>query len=143
MLHLSFTYFWLALAVGLAILEINTANLVCLWFIFGSAAAFGVSFITGSLVAQAFAFALASALALWVTKPLADKLVKKTPVPTNFDMLIGRQADLTAEIAPPAKGRMTLDGVSWLAAADGPIPKGKKVEVVFIIGNTLHVKEVN
>lgn len=53
---ISFTYIWLILAVVLAIIEINTATLVCIWFIIGSLFAFGVSFITQNILLQLLVF---------------------------------------------------------------------------------------
>lgn len=139
---INFTYLWLALAVALTVLEINTTRLVCLWFILGSVAALIISLFTKSLFVQLFTFAVASGAALLITRPLAEKLIRKKPVPTNFDMIIGKVAILTEGITPATKGRVKIDGISWLATADEAMPKGVQVRVVSVSGNTLHVETV-
>ncbi len=136
------TYLWLAFAVALTVLEINTTALVCLWFIIGSVGAFLTSLATTSLSAQLAVFAVTSGVALIITKPLAAKLTHKKPVPTNFDMVIGKQATLTEDITLPSKGRLKLDGLSWLATADQNIAAGRLVRVVAVHGNTLQVEKM-
>lgn len=133
------TYIWLAVAVGLAILEMSTTSLVCIWFVMGSLFAFGLSFITDSLVAQMVAFIIVSAGTLAFTRPLVKKHIHKELVPTNADMLIGKTALVTQPITADNKGRVTVDGQSWLAQSQVPLAAGDHVTVEKITGVTLHV----
>ena len=71
----SSTYYWLILAVVLAVVEINTSTLVCIWFVVGSAFAFATSFLTDSVAVQMMVFSLVSGICLAVTRPLAKKVV--------------------------------------------------------------------
>ena len=133
------TYIWLAFAVGLAILEISTPTIVCLWFIAGSMGAFLASFVTDSLMVQLVVFAIATGLCLLFTRPLARKMLGKKTVPTNADMLIGKHCTVTEDILPDKKGRVKADGVFWQAQCDIPVKKGEVVEITAMSGATLTV----
>ena len=133
------TYIWLALAVILAIIEMSTTSLVSIWFVMGSLLAFGVSFITDSVITQMVVFIVVSATALAFTRPLVKKHIHKETVPTNADMIIGKTALVTQAITVDNKGRVTVDGQSWLAQADVPLAVGDHVIVEKITGVTLSV----
>ena len=133
------TYIWLALAVILAIIEMSTTSLVSIWFVMGSLFAFGVSFITDSVITQMVVFIVVSATALAFTRPLVKKHIHKETVPTNADMIIGKTALVTQAITVDNKGRVTVDGQSWLAQADMPLAVGDHVIVEKITGVTLSV----
>ena len=133
------TYIWLALAVILAIIEMSTTSLVSIWFVMGSLFAFGVSFITDSVITQMMVFIVVSATALAFTRPLVKKHIHKETVPTNADMIIGKTALVTQAITVDNKGRVTVDGQSWLAQADVPLAVGDHVIVEKITGVTLSV----
>ena len=131
------TYVWLILAVALAILEINTSTLVCIWFVTGSVFAFATSFITDSIMVQLAVFCAVSGIALAVTRPLAKKVLRSGAIPTNMDMLIGRTCIVTEDITPDRKGRAKADGLSWTASCDSPLKKGDKAVIKGIAGATL------
>ena len=133
------TYIWLALAVILAIIEMSTTSLVSIWFVMGSLFAFGVSFITDSVITQMVVFIVVSATALAFTRPLVKKHIHKETVPTNADMIIGKTALVTQAITVDNKGRVTVDGQSWLAQADVPLAVGDHVIVEKITGVTRSV----
>ena len=133
------TYVWLILAVGLAILEVNTSTLVCIWFVVGSLFAFATSFITDSIITQLVVFSLVSGIALAVTRPLAKKILGRRPVPTNMDMLIGKICVVTEDIHPDSKGRVKVDGLMWSASSDELLKKGTHVKIRRITGATLEV----
>ena len=133
------TYIWLALAVILAMIEMSTTSLVSIWFVMGSLFAFGVSFITDSVITQMVVFIVVSATALAFTRPLVKKHIHKETVPTNADMIIGKTALVTQAITVDNKGRVTVDGQSWLAQADVPLAVGDHVIVEKITGVTLSV----
>ena len=136
---ISTTYIWLAVAVLLAILEMCTTSLVSIWFVMGSLFAFGVSYITDSLVVQMVVFIAVSAAALTMTRPFVKKHLHKSTVPTNADMIIGETAVVTQPITPDKKGRVTVDGQSWLAQSDVPLAVGDHVIVEKITGVTVSV----
>ncbi|MBQ6849885.1 MAG: NfeD family protein [Oscillospiraceae bacterium] len=133
------TYIWLAVAVALALLEMATTSLVSIWFVMGSLFAFGLSFITDSVMAQMVVFIVVSGTALAFTRPLVKKHIHKSTVPTNADMIIGKTALVTQPITADKKGRVTVDGQSWLAQSDVPLAVGEHVIVEKIAGVTLYV----
>lgn len=133
------TYIWLAVAVALALLEMATTSLVSIWFVMGSLFAFGLSFITDSVMAQMVVFIVVSGTALAFTRPLVKKHIHKSTVPTNADMIIGKTALVTQPITADKKGRVTVDGQSWLAQSDVPLAVGDHVIVEKIAGVTLSV----
>lgn len=133
------TYIWLAVAVALALLEMATTSLVSIWFVIGSLFAFGLSFITDSVMAQMVVFIVVSGTALAFTRPLVKKHIHKSTVPTNADMIIGKTALVTQPITADKKGRVTVDGQSWLAQSDVPLAVGDHVIVEKIAGVTLYV----
>jgi len=136
------TYCWLILAAVLAVIEINTASLVCIWFVAGSVFAFAASFITESIWVQMAVFSIVSGVCLAVTRPLAAKIMGKKPVATNADRLIGSHCIVTEDILPDEKGRVKADGVFWQAQSDVPLKAGETVEVLSISGATLTVTPV-
>lgn len=136
------TYVWLAVAVILALVEISTTTLVCIWFVIGSLFAFGVSFITDSVLIQTVAFALVSAVCLAVTRPIVEKHLNRNAIPTNADMLVGKICTVTQPLTPQEKGRVTVDGQSWLAASSQPLAVGQQAVIEKIQGVTLIVSPV-
>ena len=105
----------------------------------GSLFAFGLSFITDSVMAQMVVFIVVSGTALAFTRPLVKKHIHKSTVPTNADMIIGKTALVTQPITADKKGRVTVDGQSWLAQSDVPLAVGEHVIVEKIAGVTLYV----
>ena len=136
------TYIWLALAVVLAVLEISTTTLICIWFVIGSLFAFGISFITDSIIIQSVVFAAVSAVSLAVTRPLVAKHLNRNVTPTNADMIIGKTCMVIQPITPQEKGRVMVDGQSWLAASSYNMTAGQQAVIEKISGVTLTVSPV-
>ena len=136
------TYVWLALASALAILEICTPNIVCIWFIAGSMCAFLTSFVTDSIIVQGLVFSFTTGICLGFTKPMADKMLGKKPEPTNADMLIGKHCMVTEDIYPDKKGRVKADGIYWMAKSNTTIKSGTIVQILEMSGATLTVEPV-
>ena len=76
-LNVNITYIWLAMAVALGLVEIFTTALVCIWFVIGSLFAFGVSFITDSVILQLLVFVVVSGISLAFTRPMVAKYLNK------------------------------------------------------------------
>ena len=136
------TYIWLAVAIILAILEICTTALVCIWFVIGSLFAFGVSFVTESLLLQMLTFVVVSGISLAFTRPLVAKHLNKNVTPTNADMLIGKVCTVIQPITPQEKGRVMVDGQSWMAAGNWNLEKGQQAVIEKISGVTLTVSPI-
>ncbi len=131
---------WLVFCVLLTVLELSTANLICVWFIAGGIAGLIFSLFIDSLWIELLVFAIVSALALYVTKPLVEKIQKKDPPPTNADMLIGKICYITSPVSKDRKGRAKVDGVSWMASSDESLKAGDRAVIVAVSGATLSVR---
>ena len=72
-------WFWLALAIGLAVVELATTQLVCVWFSVGAAVTAIVTSIFGGLAIhwQLLIFVLVSLALLLATRKLVKKFLSK------------------------------------------------------------------
>lgn len=141
-LNISYPYIWLAVAAIFAFLEISTTALVSIWFVIGSLFAFAASFVFKNFTIQLVIFVVVSTIFFALTRPLAKKIVGKEPIPTNFDMLIGKICTVTEDITPTKKGRVKADGLSWLAQSNTSIKAGQQAQILNITGATLTVQPV-
>jgi membrane protein implicated in regulation of membrane protease activity len=138
--------FWLVLAVILIIFELETFNLVSIWFALGSVFAMIVSlFLPDWIWLQIIVFLFVSIIILVTIRDLAIKKFKVGAIKTNVSSLIGRSVQVTSNIEPYKFGEVKVDGNYWTAkSVDGEtILEGTIVEIVEISGVKLIVKPVN
>lgn len=137
-------WFWLTVAVIMAVIEGITPALVTIWFMFGALAAMVLSIFVQSFAVQFAVFAGVSAVLLIFTRPLVKKIFRKTKtVYTNADRIIGQEGVVTEEISNlENKGQITVLGQVWSAKSqDGTIiPSDKTVTVCSIHGVKAIVK---
>lgn len=137
-------FVWLGVTVLFAVIELITVQLTTVWFALGAfiamlLAVFGVD----NLAVQITVFAVVSAAALILTRPLVKKFINQKAQPTNADMAIGKTGIVTDTIDEiTGKGEVKLGAAVWSAkSADGrEIPKGTKVKVLRIEGVKLIVE---
>lgn len=137
-------FVWLGVTVLFAVIELITVQLTTVWFALGAfiamlLAVFGVD----NLAVQITVFAVVSAAALILTRPLVKKFINQKAQPTNADMAIGKTGIVTDSIDEiTGKGEVKLGAAVWSAkSADGMgIPKGTKVKVLRIEGVKLIVE---
>lgn len=137
------TLVWTGAVILFGIAEGVTAGLVSIWFVFGSLAALAATFLNGSVGVQIAAFVAVSALALALTRPLAQRLMHRRSEPTNLDLVVGEMARVTETIDNTApSGAVYVSGKTWTARSEeGEIfPVGSQVKVVRIEGVKLLVK---
>ena len=144
-----FIWLWLGAIVLFGVTEVITEGMVSIWFVAGALAALGVcmsGWALGSLSAgatQVLVFALVSALALVITRPLVRRFMTRPHIPTNSDRVVGMTAKVTEVVDNErATGAVYVDGKTWTArSADGsPIPAGTQVKVQKIEGAKLLVQ---
>lgn len=134
-------YVWLAVAVGLAILEMATVNLVSIWYIISSIVAMIVSLFTDNVVIQLAVFVLVGTLLLILTKDAIKKILpEKTK--TNIDRIIGMNGIVTEKITKKTPGEVKVDGKRWTAVADETIPIDATVEILEINSTKLKVRRM-
>ncbi|MBR3181340.1 MAG: NfeD family protein [Eggerthellaceae bacterium] len=125
-------YWWLAVAVIMAIVELALQGYVTIWFVVGGLAAFIAGFFGASLTVQIIVFLIVSLACLALLRPffLKHRRMGEMHEPT----LVGTQAIVVERIDPLAQtGRVeTPDHMTWTAlSADGlPIEAGMHVRVV-------------
>ncbi len=137
------TLIWLIVAFVMATFEAVTVQLVSIWFAIGAVAGCITSLITGNLTIQLVVFAVVSALALLITRPIVKHIKVKKAEATNADRYLGKSAVVTEAIDnAAATGLVRVDSSVWTARSfDGkPIEEGASVTVAAIEGVKLIVK---
>ena len=134
---------WAVLIVAFCILEGVTAQLVSIWFVFGSVAALIAQLLGASLLIQVIVFIAVSIVALLITRPIVKKKLNTKTEKTNADRCIGMQGVVTEVIDNLAPtGQVKVDGKVWTARSSTGenIPEDTVVTVEKIDGVKLIVK---
>lgn len=129
--------FWCAVFIVFLVIELLTVNLVTLWFAAGALGAWISTAFTDNWMIQTGVFLAVSLLALLALRPLAKKLRKGSPEPTNADRALGKEAVVVRPVVNDrGEGEVNLEGVLWSAvsAAGEPLTEGERVRVVGIRG---------
>ena len=125
--------------------EAATAGLVSIWFAAGAVAGLIAAWLGAGVAAQVVLFAVVSAAALAVTRPLVRRYAAGKAVPTNLDRVLGDTGRVTETIDNArSAGAVYVDGKTWTArSADGAvIPEGAMVEILRMEGVKLFVKKL-
>jgi len=136
---------WGALIVIFLVIEGATAGLASIWFAIGAAAGLVVSLCHGPLWLQVLLFAVVSAAALWLTRPLVKKYINGRTEATNADRIIGMTGYVTEAVDNlTAVGTVRVDGKVWTARSlnGEAIPEGTPVRAEKIEGVKLMVVPV-
>lgn len=143
-------WLWLGAIVLFGVAELLTEGMVSIWFVAGSLAALFTCMSGWSLGnvspegTQVLVFAVVSALALVLTRPMVRRFMGDRPgVPTNLDRVLGMVAKVTEAVDNDrSSGAVYVDGKTWTArSADGSvIPAGTQVTVQQIEGVKLLVQ---
>lgn len=132
---------WLIALALFVIVEAATVSLVSIWFAVGALAGLAASLFTNDLLYQLLAFALVSAAALAVTKPLVARMRARKPAAVlGLERNIGRRAVVVRPVQPGVPGRVRLDGVDWTAVCDTPLEEGGECVVTAVESSTLRVE---
>ena len=144
-----FIWLWLGAIVLFGVAEVVTESMISIWFVAGSLAALFTcmsGWALGGLspeATQVLVFAVVSALALVITRPLVRRFMTRPRIPTNSDRVVGMTAKVTEPVDNDrASGAVYVDGKTWTArSADGSaIPAGPQVKVRKIEGVKLLVQ---
>lgn len=135
--------YWVIIAVVAFVFEVATVGLVSVWFGLAAtvtavfAAVFDGVFSSGGwfTAVQVVLFLVLSVVFLYLTKPLAKKLIK--PNETNAPSIIGKEAVVLSDIDNlEGTGSIKVDGRIWTARGINgeKIKKGEIVTVMAIEG---------
>ena len=144
-----FIWLWLGAIVLFGVAEVVTEGMISIWFVAGSLAGL-VTCMSGWALGglspeatQVLVFALVSAAALLLTRPLVRRFMTRPHIPTNLDRVLGMVGKVTEAVDNErASGAVYVDGKTWTArSADGTvIPAGTQVKVQKIEGVKLLVQ---
>ena len=136
-----FVWLWLAVVIITLVIEFMTAEIVSIWFFFGSVVSLILAICKVDPSIQIIVFVIVSLLFMACVRPFIRKYIKRNEIKTNVDSFVGRIALVTEDIVDGNRGVVKLDGQEWSAIANEDILKGTKVVVLSIEGNKLIVKE--
>lgn len=134
---------WAVAILVFTIAEGITAQLVSIWFVFGSIASLIATFCGATIPVQIIVFIAVSVVALLLTRPIVKKKLTPRIESTNADRCIGQDAVVTEEINNlNSTGQVKTDGKMWTARSSNGdiIPKDTIVTVEKIDGVKLIVK---
>ena len=139
------SWLWLGGVVLFGAVEAATAGLVSIWFAAGAVAGLIAAWLGAGVAAQVVLFAVVSAAALAVTRPLVRRYTAGKAVPTNLDRVLGDSGKVMETIDNEnSSGAVYVDGKTWTArSADGSvIPAGATVQVLRMEGVKLFVQKI-
>lgn len=134
---------WAVAIVAFGVLEGMTAQLVSIWFVFGSITGLIAAICGAPIILQVIIFVLVTIITLIATRPIVKKKLNTKVQPTNADRCIGQDGVVIEEINNLApSGQVKADGKIWTARSfdQSVIPNGTVVTVEKIDGVKLIVK---
>jgi membrane protein implicated in regulation of membrane protease activity len=134
---------WAIIALFFVVTEIFTTGFYLLCFGIGAAAASALAFLGFDLTAQLAAFAAVSALAIVISRPLANRVSSQEPNSVGVDRVLGQEAVVVEPIAPlAARGQVRVGREVWSADSidERSIAAGARVVVVAVDGARLKVR---
>lgn len=139
---------WLIIAGFCLILEIATVGFLLFWFAVAALITCVLSLFISNVIVQTAIFVLLSAVLVFLTRPLANKLNKKDNTITNANSVIGKEAVVTKEISSGigSIGQVKIGGDVWSAICiqnNDSIPAGTKVSIIKIDGVKLIVEPID
>jgi len=147
---MGFIIFWAVLLVVLVIVELETIQLVSIWFALGAAGALvSAALSPGLWWMQILIFLAISLISLLFTRPLVKKHVKLKETATNADRVLDMVGEVRETVSSiDNKGAVYVGNKLWTARAEPgaeSIPEGTRVDVLRIEGVKLivrpHVRE--
>lgn len=138
---------WAIISIICLILELSSGDFFIMCFSIGAFISIIAALCGMSFTAQIIVFAIASALCLWLVRPVALKYLhrNKDERPSNADALIGRVGRVSETIEANGYGRVAIDGDDWKATGEGgvAIGKGARVQVTALDSIIVTVKPVD
>lgn len=132
---------WSVVLVGTIVVELETSDLVTIWFTIGAVAALVAAALGVWIVYQFAIFIVVSLVLLFATRPLSKRFMDKEVIRTNADRMIGMHGVVTTEIPFDGKGEVKVNSQVWTAFSTSktPIVQGTRVVILDIVGNKLLV----
>ncbi len=135
---------WAVFIVITAIIELQTSDLVTIWFTIGAVGALIAALFKLPIWLQLVIFLAISVVCLLATRPIAKKLQQKAIIRTNSDKVIGKVALVTKRISEDEIGEVKIEGREWRAINNNGLTfeEGEKVMVEAIWGTKVIVSKI-
>ena len=136
---------WALIFVVTLIIELETADLITVWFCVSSFVALILAILGVNPGWQIGVFIGLSIILLIATRPLTKNMMKKDIIRTNTDRLIGMIGVVTKEIVPNELGEIKVDNGLWRAINRNGLrfEVGEKASIDAIDGIKLVVSKVD
>ena len=136
-------YLWIGFFILSVIVEVNTMNLIAIWFMPGTILAVVLALCSVPVWIQVLVWFVVTVIVFASTWRLSARLRHPSHEPTNADRVIGQTALVTESISDRNQtGQVKVLGQIWSARTDDTadeIPAGSQVHVVRIEGVKLIV----
>jgi len=131
--------FWIILFIILVIVEAATLALVTIWFAIGALLSSFFALFGAPIWMQIAIFILVSLACLILLFPIARKHLNVGKARTNVDSLIGKKVVVTEPISFNHYGKVSINGVIWLASSEEAFEKDDLVIIIRIEGTKVIV----
>lgn len=135
---------WALIFIITLIVELETSDLVTIWFCLGSLIALILATLSIKPLMQVIVFVLVSFILILITMPLTKKMMTRDVVKTNSDKVIGMIGVVTQEIKPDEIGEVKVNNSLWRAINNNGLSfnVGEKVIIDGITGIKLVVSKL-
>ena len=136
---------WSIIFITTLIIELETADLTCIWFCLASLVSLVCAIFKMQAVFQVLVFAAVATLLILATKPITKKMMKTEIIHTNTDKLIGMVGTITKDIIDDSIGEVKVNNEFWRAICiEGDnIKTDEKVIITALSGNKVVVTKAN
>lgn len=137
---------WVIIALFTIIVEVETMELVSIWFSIGAIISGMLACAGASITAQIIAFFITSSILFLICWIFWRDKLKKDFIPTNIDRNVGKIVNVVEKIDGNRNpGVVMINGQLWEAHAqcEDIIDTGEKVKISSIKGNKVFVIKEN
>lgn len=134
-------FFWLGLVIILAIVELETVNLLTIWFVLSGIVTIFVSYFWNNIVIEVSTFIILGIFFLITTRPLFKKYLHKKDIRTNLDQVVGMKGVVTESIKKGVVGEVKVAGKKWSAISQENLKIGDYCIIEEIKGVKLIVRK--
>lgn len=136
-------WIWAGVFITTVILEVETAELISIWFALGSLVSFIMALCGVGQTAQIIVFIILAVLTFICFRPLCMKFLKDSDEKTNVDSMIGTVHKLLKDVDKDNAGEIKINGVSWRVVTKNneSISANENVKIVEVHGNKFVVEK--
>jgi membrane protein implicated in regulation of membrane protease activity len=130
---------WIIAGLVLAVLEMLVPGLVIIWFGVAAVVTGVLAIFVHNPYVQFGVFIVLSAVMVVFSQKIARKITHKEPEQVGANRMVGVTGIVVQPIAPPALGRVKVNGDEWRAESKVAIAVGTTVRVLNVEGTRLIV----